>query len=294
MSYGSGGPDRLDLVDTGTFSVHAALPLEPGLGHRGLVVGARTGRVYLFGNRTEPDGVSAWLIVLDPTGHRVGSWQLYPAEGRHWVVYAGAVSPDERHAVVSYHGEDTSGADVLGWTSGAWAACPPTAADRSDGCVADIHGRVVPTAAGFVAATGDPATMLRVDYRGAVVGRWNPELPGNHLMEFDLDPAQTAAYPVGSCGYAGGLSRIDLRRGRVRVLVPPAAPGAGIGGAARVGVCGEAVAASGDLLAVARRERPVPQRKPGAILLVDPATGRVLHTTATSAEPVDLVIWQGG
>jgi hypothetical protein len=135
--------------------------------------------------------------------------------------------------------------------------------------------------------------MLRVDYRGAVVARWNPRLPGNHLMEFDLDPARATAYPVGSCGYTGGLSRIDLRRGSTRVLAPPAAPGTG-GPPAGTRVCGEAVAAGGCLLAVARRAMPEPRLKPGAILLVDPGAGRMLSATGTSAEPVDLVIWQGG
>jgi len=53
------------------------------------------------------------------------------------------------------------------------------------------------------------------DFAGHELRRFNMDLPGNHLMDLTLD-RDGHAFIEGSCGYAGGLSRIDIETGSAR------------------------------------------------------------------------------
>jgi hypothetical protein len=101
-------------------------------------------------------------------------------------------------------------------------------------------------------------------------------------MQFALDGERKLVYAIGSCGYRGGLSRIDLARGTRRVT--------GDRSSASGGVCGERLVLGPDsLIVVASNPQPVPQGGPSKLLLVDARTGQSIRSVATPVESLDLV-----
>jgi hypothetical protein len=281
-------PDRVAVLDPATLRLRASYPLDAATTYRSLALGARSGRLYLFGNRAGPHGQAALVATLDSASGRVlDRWVVRPAGGRNWLVYRGIATADERHLVVSYHGSDTTGADVLGLAGGRLAHCP--AGPPWAGCLPGVHGDVVAVGDRLLATTGDAQRVEELTLDGRVLRRWASGLAGNHLMELAVDAAGRA-YAIGSCGYAGGLSVIDLDTGPARPLAAPVA-GGGLAGAPPT-VCGERIEAGlRGLLVVAKRGRPVPTpQSPGALLLIDAQDGRLLHTIPTPSEPVDLML----
>ena len=222
----SGQPDRLAVVARSTTRITATFPL-PGEGgtYRSLAVGPQSGRLYLFGNRPDPATPPATpspatsivagatvegVIVtrLDPTTGAVeATWLARTAEGRDWLVYQGAVAPDERTLYVSYHGVATTGIDRFDLVAGGLRRCPPPP-QSGLGCIAG-HGGFAFFGDGLLTATGD-SVILATDHTGAVIGAIDTRLTGNHLMEFAVDPSADRLYAVGSCGYAGGFSAVSL------------------------------------------------------------------------------------
>lgn len=298
-----GTDDRVAVVDAPTAAVRSTFSL-PGQGvYRGLALGPVTDRVYVFGTR---DG-SAIVTVLDPqTGRILDDWVARPLDGPSWDVYQGAVSADERRIYLSYHGEKTTGIDWFALDANGLHRCtPPRPVFPSSGCI-PTHGGFVLHGNGLLAATGTNV-VLDVGPDGMVRRAFDTKLNGNHLMEFTVDAASNRLYAVGSCGYAGGLSSVDLGGGgilttptsdgewrwratpepsAVRALVPPE-PGIGDTGEP----CGQriVVAPSGQLVIA---KLPIPDPRPGipgALLFLDPTTGRVTRTVVTPAEPVDVV-----
>ncbi len=106
VSRGEGQPtmaDRLELLDPATLRVRASYRLDPATTYRSLAVGPRSGRLYLFGNRADGTGMAAMVATLDPqVGRILGRWTIRRAKGRHWQVYRGAATSDERRLLVSY------------------------------------------------------------------------------------------------------------------------------------------------------------------------------------------------
>jgi hypothetical protein len=144
---------------------------------------------------------------------------VHPAGGRDWVVYSASVSPDEQRMLVSYHGARTTGADVLRLAGGGGlTGCGLARAAEGTGRVTEVHGLAIDTG-GLVIATDGQQVIELSDSGGAVLRPWDPGLPGNHVMEFARG-AGARLYVVGSCGYTGGMSSLDMLRGQTRVLVP--------------------------------------------------------------------------
>jgi hypothetical protein len=78
-------------------------------------IGERTGRIFLFGNRSAQSGDDAVVQVLDPdNGLPLISRTVRQADGRNWFIYEGAVSADETQLFVSYHGPERAGPRVQG------------------------------------------------------------------------------------------------------------------------------------------------------------------------------------
>jgi hypothetical protein len=103
-------------------------------------------------------------------------------------------------------------------------------------------------------------------------------------MEIGVDGSRGLIYAIGSCGYTGGLSVIDIGSGRIHLIGPP--------NAGPDGICGErVVVANGGLLAVARTARPEPNPSAvGALVLVDSKSGRSIMQAKLVAEPIDIAI----
>jgi hypothetical protein len=285
-----GAPDRLVVFDLATRQVRATYPLEAATSYRSLALGPHSHQVYLFGNHHEPGGQSALVAVLDPAAGQIRHrWMVRPANGRTWLIYRGIVTDDERHLVVSYHGPDTTGADVLTVAGNRLVPCA-SATPPWGGCLDSVHGDVIAVGDRLLATTGDAQRVEERTLGGKLLGRWDSGLAGNHLMELAADAAARRLYVIGSCGYAGGLSVIDLDAGLMRRLAAPVA-GGGLAGAPPA-ICGERIETGPTgLLVVARTGRPVPvPESPGALLLIDAHDGRLLHTVPTPSEPVDLLV----
>lgn len=284
------------VVDPETLRVRARLPLRRRVAFRSLVVGSESGRLYLFGNRPAkrktPAPQGAVVAVLDPTsGAVLSTWNARRADGRFWWVLDAAVSQDEHRLYLSYHGgcseSDvcTTGADWLDIVGDQARRCRRQPYPHS-GCLGRVHGSIEVYDGGLLATTGG-ARIIRLDRRGRVVRTWRSRVPRNHLMQFALDRKRDRLYAIGSCGYSGGLSRIDLKTGRARVTGYPSSN-------SRDSVCGERVALGPkSLVAAARNPQPVPQGSPSSLFVLDGNTGRVIHSVVVPVETIDLVVVRG-
>jgi hypothetical protein len=262
-------------VDTFTLKLTATFELGRDLRYRGIAVGPRTARLYLFANR-DSDAV---VRVLDPGTGDTQDWLARASNGRNWYVYQGGVSADESALFISYHGADTTGIDRFDIQPTGLARCNIPSAPES-GCFR-THGSFALFGNELFAATGQPFVTALDAKTGAKRRDYHLGLEGNHLMEFAIDPT-AGVYAVGSCGYNRGLAVADLASHQFQVLVPPGQSSP---------ICGERIGVldDGALLVVAKTAAPVPALVPGEILVLS-GEGKVLRTIRTSAEPLDLLL----
>jgi hypothetical protein len=189
-------PDQLVTFDLATRQVRARHPLDAATSYRSLALGPRSGQLYLFGNRHQAAGQAAVVAMVDPAAGTVRSrWTIRPAGGRTWLVYRGVVSDDERHLVVSYHGPDTTGADVLTKKGDRLARCA-TATRPEAGCLASVHGDIILAGGRLLATTGDPPQVEAWTLDGRLRARWDSGLSGNHLTELAADPGARRLHTV--------------------------------------------------------------------------------------------------
>lgn len=313
----AGEPDRVAALDVATAWVTGTFVLpDVGGGYRSLAVGPKSGRLYLFGNRVAPGarpaprtppataGQGAIITRIDPaTGAVEATWPARSGDGRDWLVYQGAVSPDERTLYVSYHGTDTTGIDRFDLGPDGLRRCP-SGRRPGTGCIGG-HGGFAFSGEGLLVATGD-SVILATDHTGAVRGAVDTELSNNHLMEFAIDPTANRLNAVGSCGYAGGFSAVDLRHpgalapqttpGAWAWQTPPSAPvtlltpmpdplGRGV-------PCGERLALGpGPVLVVTQAPAGnVRVDFPGRVVVLDPTTGAERGRVTTSSWPLDILV----
>lgn len=114
----------------------------------------------------------------------------------------------------------------------------------------------------MLAATGDAQRVEELTIDGRIIGQWDSGLPGNHLMEVGFDAEAGRLYAIGSCGYAGGLSTIDLHTDQVRRLASPAGPRNPDTSLPLSFICGERIEAGLGGLVVARLRGPCQRRGP--------------------------------
>jgi hypothetical protein len=274
----STGQATVAAVDTATVKVVATLDPGGGLEFRGLAVGPRTGRLYLFANH----GGDAVVRVLDPVGGQAAqTWLARASGGRRWLVYQGAVASDESALYLSYHGPDTTGIDRFDIQSTGLLRCAIGSLPDS-GCFR-THGSFALHDGELIAATGEAPWVDLDPITGVLRGQFNLQLEGNHLMEFDIATDIGRLYAVGSCGYTGGLAVVDLSTRQTQVLAPSRTAGV---------ICGERIVAlrNGSLLVIAKTALPVPSPVPGALVVLS-SDGKTLRTIKTSAEPIDLLLF---
>ena len=272
------GHGLIVAVDVAALKVTATFDPGPGLEYRGLAVGPRTGRLFLFADQ----GGDALVRVVDPTGGQATqTWPARASGGRSWLIYQGAVASDESALYISYHGPDTTGVDRFAIHPTGLSRCG-IAASAESGCFR-THGSFTLRDGELFAATGGSPVLVLDPVTGAQRGQYDLQLEGNHLMEFAIPAAGGGLYAVGSCGYTGGLAAVDLATGRTRVLVQPRTLGA---------ICGERIAAlsDGSRLVVAKTAIPAPNLIPGALVVLS-NDGKTIRTIPTSAEPIDLLLF---
>jgi hypothetical protein len=297
VSDESGEAPRLVVLNTSTVEIRGTHLLNQSISFRSLVVGPTTGRLYLFGDQNG----SAIVTVLDPeSGTEVVHWIAREGGTYHWQVYEGAVSSDERHLFISYHGPDTTGVDRFEIANDGLHRCQ-TPNRPNEGCI-NAHGSFIPYRDGFLIATGTNV-VLDVDTGGKIRKGFDTQLNGNHLTEFIANTAAGQIYAVGSCGYAGGFSVLDLATGGAPVTPthngwqwqtnpkPPQILSVAGGRGRDTVLCGERLALGpGSLLVIGKTTKPVATSGiPGALLILDVRTGRLLHTVATPSEPIDVL-----
>jgi hypothetical protein len=212
-------PDRVMALDVASGRIRWNVALtDQRFRATSLDVGPVSGRLFLFGNRLEtnlPPGAvprditprDVAVSVLDPlAGDLTATWVLRRAEGHVWLVYQGAVTPDERSLYVSYHGPDTTGIDRFDLAADEVRRCPPSTRPGF-GCI-ESHGGMAVYRNGLLLATGD-TVVLHADLDGTMRGAIDTGLTGNHLMQFAV--AGDTLYAVGDCGYVPGFAAVDLR-----------------------------------------------------------------------------------
>lgn len=152
-----------------------------------------------------------------------------------------------------------------------------------------LHGAVEARGTRLLATAGDPPYILDLRANGRLVRRFDSQLEGNHLMEFALDQRQSRLFAIGSCGYSGGLSRLDLSSATITLFGYPAPREVDVDGN-RQGICGERVSVGSALVAVAKTQRPVPVAdRRGQLLFVAAESGELAHSVPLPSEPVDVL-----
>lgn len=281
--------DQVVAVNALSTQVEGTYALPDGV-YRSIAVGIQTGHLFVFGNR----GGSTIITVVDPaSGATLVTWTARPQDGHTWTVYQGAVSADEQRVYVSYHGPDTTGIDWFDVTGNGLIRCV-SQEPANFGCIAS-HGGFTLFPDRLLAATGGPV-ILNMDRTGQVQEAFDTGLEGNHLMEFVADPMTERLYAVGSCGYTGGFSAVSLREAGILATptlpgvwnwsIPPPPPHVLV----KTQPCGERLSLGSDGLVIGMTAQPVPQpAKQGALLIVDPNTGRTIHQMELPSEPLDVL-----
>ena len=221
--------------------------------YRALAIGARTGRLFVFG--------STGVVVMTPktTEARV----LTAGSQIVW----GAVSRDEKRVYASYHGP---GIEWFEETADGW---------KSAGHLMS-HGNFVLLDNTLLAATGE-GEIIEANDRGDVVRRFDTRLAGNHLMEFGVDQRQEAIYAVGACDYAGGFTVTPRLAGAsARVVLP----------VGNFDACGDRIAVAPDSawIAVLVTSGP-PSDLKRTVKIVDTKSGQILRTMTASSEVIDVL-----
>jgi hypothetical protein len=303
LSASGTGSGALAIVDVRSARLVRLLTFEqPGILYRGMAAAAGATRLYLFGNRVRgpdrgpgPHGgfpLDAVVTLLDlNAGKPVDTYDARLYDGNSWYVWQGASSPDGQLVFLSYHGPDTTGIDSFRIQAGKLERC--AAAGRPNvGCIGSHGGFGVQTDAVLALGAAD-ADVGEFDFAGHELRRFNVDLPGNHLMDLTLD-ANGHAFIEGSCGYAGGLSRIDIETGNVRVLRPAHSRSSGQPWANDDSLCGERMAIiSSSALALVHNAIPVPALIPGWLQFLSVNDGRQLAKVRLPLEALDVTSASG-
>jgi hypothetical protein len=284
-----GRPDAIAVVHPRTLAVRARFRLDRGVGYRGILFARSTGLLYAYGSRKGPyvdpqtefgEHAAVVTVLRTADGRILARWTVREANRLEWWTYWAALSGDERRLILSYHGSNTTGADVLTLSGTGFSPCAPTrTVFARSGCSGDVHGMAEPYGEGFVAATGGTRVVV-LDPRGEVVRRVRTGLQTHH-MDFALAEDGRTLVGVGPCGKIGGLWAVDLEAG-TNVRLRPAR--------GSTQLCGSRIVAAGGRLLVATGGGAPPYQwiRP-AVLVLDGRSGRTVRRIPTGSFALDVV-----
>ena len=218
---------------------------------------SRAGVVHLLGDRG-----GAPLLVSLRDGVLSEPIEIRPADGRDWSMSGAALSSDDRRLAVSYHGRNSTGADIVDLASGTREPCPRPARLA---CLSMVHGTAA-FAGGTLVGTAGVADLVVYRRNGRRHRFVETRLPRNHLMAMGRDPSTGTIVAAVDCTVGRAVSIVNLARGSARV---------------RRSACGDAVAVSGGVAVIAGTDRSLRGRTRPAVHLVDARTGRRLHAVRT-------------
>jgi hypothetical protein len=216
------GPvSQVVIVDATTGRELARHTLPAGLLYRGLYVGPISGHIYVFANRelgpdrgpTQGPLSDAVVTVLAADLSLMSTRTVRSSSGFDWFVYQGATDASESHLLISYHGPDTTGVDLIA-INGNRVVNPCN--KPGEGCIRS-HGGFVSTSDHLYLATGS-SPVIEVDPTGTTVREIETGISNEHIMELAIDSTQSQMFIAGSCKYSSGLFAIDLGSLRVRTL----------------------------------------------------------------------------
>lgn len=300
--------ESITVVDANEMRVLKTFPLPGDVNFRNIAVGARTGFIYVTGNRLRNSQVPrrfTWsahtgnpvVRVLNPgDGNVVQKWEANLPDEYDWRVYQAEPSDDETHILLSYHGGATTAIDSFEVSQDALSRCQVRAAENF-GCVYG-HGGFVQLGDRLLVATGHPEIL---EYKAGILNQiFDTDLIGNHVMEFAVDQLRQRIYAIGSCMYAGGLSVLDLNHGGQRARMDARAGSWQLlGGPAPTPltvvrdreICGERIAVdNAALIVVSQAHLPESVSKPDGVLFIDGRNGHLLAKYTPKSHPVGVAI----
>jgi hypothetical protein len=257
------------LVDVQSGSVVDRRVLPGGLVYEALDIGPISGRVYVLAsrevgpNRGPTKGPPADAVVtvlardLTPL---VVSQTVRTSAGFNWFVLQGTLDPSESHLLISYHGPDTSGLDMVA-IEGDRLVNPCTQPGIT--CI-QSHGGFATRGDRLFLATGG-ARIIEADAAGKTLREIDTGIENEHVMEFALDSAGSHLFIAGSCNYSRGLFVVDLSTLKTKVLAEQ-----------RSETCGERVLVVGESRLVVFDPD---------ILVVDASTGQLQIRRSTGLDP---------
>jgi hypothetical protein len=295
------GGVRLVIVDSesGRVTREVALPNPGGTARYGALTVGPSGDVWIVGYAgpvISQSDLRVKRIEILRLNHQ--DWSITSWLGRdmsHWVpqgpvegeftVYQVQVTSDETRVYYSYTGGllPKAGLDWVDIAGNRAAACVPTTRDRA--CIPGLAGFLVQGGTVFITTANDhPSGAIDV-YGTDGVPRNHVELgllPG-FLEDFAVGPDGSSLYLFGSCGYSGGMARLDLASKKSTVIVKaeslytqPANP-----------PCGQSSAfVSVNLIALGLVGGLHPKGSASRILYVNPVSGQVTRWVIVPAEPI--------
>jgi hypothetical protein len=262
-----------------------------------LAVGEQSGRIFLFGNQRRSSGGigAAVVVVLDPrAGRPFARLQAALPNEYDWWVYQGAVAPDEKRIFLSYHGERTTGVDWFDVRGQDLVRCPNRRRPNL-GCIGG-HGAFALYKNKILVATGSRLLLLS-DQDGTLREGFDTDLLQTHLMEFTLDERAGMVYAISPCGYAPGLSAVDVRGAGVPLTMTDYETGKlSLSSFPKPlmrteSVCGARIVIADGMAVIGKTAIPVPSPdKFGSLVFVNARDGHVLRQIVTPSEPADLLV----
>jgi len=188
----------LEISRTGSPVVRTIATLDASSLYSWVDAGQSTGAIYLISD------VADRVRKIDRTGGRELESFRRDAGALSDHVYLAAMAPSEHRLYVSYHGA-ASGIDWFDLREGKLLRCSP---ERQFSSCIGSHGFFIPAGGGVWADLADGNGIIKTDSLGHTIRLVDPQLPGNHMVSFDVDARSGTIYSLGDCGYAGRLSGI--------------------------------------------------------------------------------------
>ena len=283
-----GRADSIAVVEARTLAGRGRFRLDRGVDYRGVLLARSTGLLYAYGSRKGPfvdpetrfgEYAAVVTVLRAVDGRIVARWTVREANRLEWWTYWAALSGDERRLILSYHGSNTTGADVLTLSGTGFTPCAPTRTlSPRSGCSGVVHGMAEPYGDGFVGATGGTRVVV-LDGRGEVVRSVRTGLQTHH-MDFALSRGGRL-FGIGACGKLGGLWAVGIETGSNLRLRPAR-------GSRQL--CGSRVAVAGRRLLVATGGGAPPYQWIRPALVGLDARGRTLWRVPTSAFVLDIAV----
>jgi len=197
--------DVVLMLEARTLRPRCRFPLPKGIRYR--AVATAQDRVFAFGNRAAGDGRTSALYSLIEPGSGAWETQVVRHRSQDWFVQWGVASSDGHSAILTYHGADTTGADLvrLEGSDDGMSGRPKY--------VGEVHGAAEPNGDAFIATNG--SDLIRLDGAMTATEPFKVPADGVHLMHFALNAAGSAAY-VSSCGNTPSVHRLDLETRELR------------------------------------------------------------------------------